>query len=150
MVCCNFLSISNVSRVIHGFYAGNCPLGSNLGFFHQRDPKKVLPARETRFFEPSLTFVRLFVHVVHEHKDVGKGTQKRCTLSYVWMCGSSPVQQIVMIFGTSRDLADVISHAEFCIDQFKGFGHRKGQSWASPIGNCNGPYHCVLHYCAHA
>ena len=61
------------------------------------------------------------------------------------MCVGAPVQPIVMIFGTARDLADIINPAKFCFDQFRGFGLRKGQSWGPPMGNRNGRYHCVLH-----
>ena len=39
--------------------------------------------------------------------------------AYVW---GAPVQPIVMIFGTARDLADVIDRAKVCIDRFKEVG----------------------------
>ena len=45
----------------------------------------------------------------------------------------------------ARDLADIINRAKFFIDRFKDFGPSKGQVWGPPIGNHNGPYHCVLH-----
>ena len=61
------------------------------------------------------------------------------------MCGGAPMQPIVMIVGTARDLADLINNAKFCFDRFRVFGLRKCQSWCPAIGNRNGPYHCVLH-----
>ena len=70
-----------------------------------------------------------------------KGTQKR----YILHMFGRPMQPIVMIFCTARDLADVINPAKFCFDWFRGFGLSKGQSLGPPIGNRNGPYHCVLH-----
>ena len=66
--------------------------------------------------------------------------QKRHAKLYILrMCGSAPMQPIVVIFGTARDIADVISSAKFCIDRFSGFGLEKGQNWGPPIGNCDGP-----------
>ena len=34
-----------------------------------------------------------------------------------------------MIFGTPREIADVISRANVCIDRLRGFGLTKGQIW---------------------
>ena len=38
------------------------------------------------------------------------------------------MQPIVIIFGTGRDIADLIGRAKFCIDRFRGFGLSKGQT----------------------
>ena len=65
------------------------------------------------------------------------------------MCGGAPVQPIVMIFSTARDLADIIKRAKFYIDRFLGFGPSMGQIWGFPIGNRNGPYRCVALTCTH-
>ena len=54
-----------------------------------------------------------------------------------------PVQPIVMIFGTVRDLTDVINRVKVVSIGFKGFGLRKGQSLGLPIGNRNGAYHAL-------
>ena len=60
-----------------------------------------------------------------------------------------PVQPNVMVVGTDRGLADIINRAKFCIDRFRGFGLRKGQSWGPPIGNRNRPYHALCCTNAH-
>ena len=54
------------------------------------------------------------------------------------MCEGAPVQPIVMIFDAAREFAELINHANFCFDRFKGFGLRKGQNWGPAIGNRNG------------
>ena len=60
------------------------------------------------------------------------------------MYGGAPVQPIIMNFGAAQDIDDVINRAKFFFDRFKGFGLRKGQIWEPPVGNRNGPHHCVL------
>ena len=57
------------------------------------------------------------------------------------MCGGAPVQlRVVMLFGTARDLADIIKRATFYVGRFRGFGPSKGQIRVSPIGNRYSPY----------
>ena len=57
------------------------------------------------------------------------GRTKKPNHSISVMCEGAPVQPIVMIVGTVRDLADTINCANVCIDRFNGFGLRNGQSW---------------------
>ena len=48
------------------------------------------------------------------------------------MCRSAPAHSILMIFGTVRDLAELIIGAKFCVDRFKGFRLIEGQNWGLP------------------
>ena len=50
-------------------------------------------------------------------------------ISLIMYSGGIPVQPIAVIFITTRDLADVIDRAKFCMDRLKGFGLSKGESW---------------------
>ena len=50
------------------------------------------------------------------------------TLYFVYVWGA-PVKLIVMIFGTARDLTNVIYRAKVCIDRFKIFRFTAGESW---------------------
>ena len=71
------------------------------------------------YFEPSLTFARLSVRAMREPKNAEKRHKKNVIFQ---VCiGGAPVQPTVLIFCTFRDLADVIKHAKFYIDRFRGF-----------------------------
>ena len=52
-------------------------------------------------------------------------------------------------FGTVRNLADLVNRAKLCMDLFKGFGLRNGQSWGHQQKSRSGPFRGVLHYRAH-
>ena len=54
----------------------------------------------------------------YAEKTTSKGTQKR----YISRTCVRPVQPTAMIFGTPRDLADVINRGKFCIDWFENSG----------------------------
>ena len=58
-------------------------------------------------------------------KKTDKCTPKQLYFTYVW---GVPEKLIVMIFGTARNLANVINRTKFSIDRFNGFGLSKGQS----------------------
>jgi hypothetical protein len=54
-----------------------------------------------------------------------KKNDKHLRLLYISLyisriCGADPTEPIVMIFGTSRDLADLINCAKFDIDRSRG------------------------------
>ena len=84
------------------------------------------------YFEPSLTFVRLSVRVVREPENAEKSKKGTQNHYISRVCGGAPAQPIVVIFGTARDLSDIIDHAKSCIDRFRGFGPSKSQSLGLP------------------
>ena len=91
-----------------------------------------------------MTFLGLSVLAVRASENAEKKLKTKPRKGYISrMCGGATVQPIVIILGTARDTADVITPAKFGIDGFKGFGLIRGQILESPIGNRNGPYHCV-------
>ena len=90
---------------------------------------------EITFLEPSLTSVQLFVRAVREPKNAEKNKStktKKGTENVFRVYVRRPLQPIVMLFSTARDLADLINRAKLGIDRFKGFGLREGQSWGLP------------------
>jgi hypothetical protein len=58
-------------------------------------------------------------------------------ISPIW--GEDPTEQIVIIFGTSRDLADVINCAKFHIDRSRGYDGPDVQKSHVPIGKRSRP-----------
>jgi hypothetical protein len=53
--------------------------------------------------------------------------------------GADPTEPIVIIFGTSRDLADVINCANFHIGRSRGYGWAEVQKSHVPIGKRSRP-----------
>jgi hypothetical protein len=52
-----------------------------------------------------------------------KGICKKSFSGYISpICGATPSQLIPTIFGTSRNLADIINRAKFQVDWLRGFG----------------------------
>ena len=110
---------------------------------------KGTPCTGNASFEPSFTFVRSSVRAVKresknaEKQKQNKTKQKQADKNVTFRVGvwGAPGQQIVIIFGAARDLADVIMIVTVCIDQFKGFGLKKGQSCGWLVGNRIGPYY---------
>ena len=73
--------------------------------------------------------MRLSVQAVREPENAEKNEkQKRHTKRYSSrVCGGTPEQPIVMIFGNVRDLADVINRAKFYIVRSNVFPPSMGQ-----------------------
>ena len=60
-------------------------------------------------------------------------------ISHIW--GEATVNTIATKIGLFRGLGDVINSTNFRVHRFSRFGATGGQSWGSPIGIKNGPYH---------
>jgi hypothetical protein len=58
-------------------------------------------------------------------------------ISRIW--GADPTELIVIIFGTSRDLTDVINCAKFHIDRSRGYGGAGVQKSHVAIGKRSRP-----------
>jgi len=50
-----------------------------------------------------------------------RGRQKLQTTRYFTHMPDAPNQAIVLNFGVSAGIADLITHAKFCVNQFRGF-----------------------------
>jgi hypothetical protein len=60
--------------------------------------------------------------------------------------GADPIEPIVIIFGTSRDLADIINCAKFHIDRSRGYGVGGGPKIACSHRKAESSITTALHY----
>ena len=130
-------------------FGGFCRFSTLPDWVHKRDPQKSTSARETRFLESSLTFVRLSVWAVcmslRTQEKIKKANKTLC-FAYVW--GRPNVIYCYDFKHSPR----YHRHNQSCKTLYglvQGFGPRMGHSSGSPTGNRIDPYHCVLHYRAH-
>jgi hypothetical protein len=63
------------------------------------------------------------------------------------MWGANPTERMAIIFGTSRNLADVINCAKFHIDRPRGYGGAGIQKSHVPIGKRSRPQYCIALAC---
>ena len=115
------LEIPLLSKTLAGFRAFR-PLAVGG---HQRDPQKALHAWKTFWA------IIGFCATLRRRKNRKRFTKRSR------MCEGAPVQPIVMIFGTARDLTDVINRANLCIDLFR-VSDLEVSKLGPPIGNRNG------------
>jgi hypothetical protein len=62
-------------------------------------------------------------------------------ISRIW--GADPTEPIVIIFGTSRDLADDLNSLEFHVGRSRGYGVEGVQNLHVTIGMRSRPYYSI-------
>jgi hypothetical protein len=93
------------------------------------------------------------VHVAIPVRVVGLPKNKTKIGQHVWQLyisriwGADPTKPIVIIFGTSRELADVINCAKFHIDRSRGYGGAGVQKSHVPMGKRSRPQYCIALPC---
>ena len=105
-------------------------------------PQRNTPTTETRFWM-HWAKIHAFQGKLWTHWRNQKKIKKACECAISHICPTQPPFSTATIFCMCCRTVDVITHARFQVNRFRGFGAAGGRKWPSSIDLAHRPYNSV-------